>query len=330
MDQRHLGRNGPLTSAIGLGCWGMSGTYGESDDTEALRTVDRALELGITFFDTADVYGNGHNEEFVGRTLRGRRDRVLLATKFGRTFGAAGARGVNGRPEYVREACDGSLKRLGVETIDLYYLHRVDPDVPIEETVGAMAELKALGKIRYLGLSEASASNVRCGAAVHSITALQSEYSLFSRDVEDNGVLAAIRELGITLVPYSPLGRGILTGTVRSNSSFRDQDPRSRNPRFEGENFTKNISVVDHLSALAAEFGITSAQLSLAWLYAQGDDIIPIPGTKRVKYLEENAAATNVHLTAEQLARVAAVAPKGVAAGARSHDPITVPTAVPR
>jgi aryl-alcohol dehydrogenase-like predicted oxidoreductase len=331
MDQRQLGHTGPLTSAIGLGCWGMSGTYGESDDTEALRTVDRALELGITFFDTADVYGNGHNEEFVGRALRGRRDRVLLATKFGRTFGAAGARGVNGRPEYVREACDASLKRLEVETIDLYYLHRVDPNVPIEETVGAMAELKALGKIRYLGLSEASADNVRRGAAVHPIKALQSEYSLFSRDVEDNGVLAAIRDLGITLVPYSPLGRGMLTGTVRSNEGFRAGDPRSHNPRFEGDNFAKNMSVVDHLSALAGEFGITSAQLSLAWLYAQGDDIIPIPGTKRVKYLEENAAATNVHLTAGQLARIAAVAPKGVAAGARSQDPITVPaTAGPR
>jgi aryl-alcohol dehydrogenase-like predicted oxidoreductase len=330
MDQRHLGRNGPLTSAIGLGCWGMSGTYGESDDTEAMRTVDRALELGITFFDTADVYGNGHNEEFVGRALRGRRDRVLVATKFGRTFGTNGSRGTNGRAEYVREACDASLKRLGVETIDLYYLHRVDPSVPIEETVGAMAELKAAGKIRYLGLSEASADNIRRGVAVHPITALQSEYSLFSRDVEDNGVLAAIRDLGITLVPYSPLGRCMLTGTVRSNEGFRDQDPRSRNPRFEGDNFIKNISVVDHLSALAGEFGITSAQLSLAWLYAQGNDIIPIPGTKRVKYLEENAAATNVHLTAEQLARIAAAAPKGVAAGARSHDPITVPTAAPR
>jgi aryl-alcohol dehydrogenase-like predicted oxidoreductase len=193
-----------------------------------------------------------------------------------------------------------------------------------------MAELEALGKIRYLGLSEASAANVRRGATVHPITALQSEYSLFSRDVEDNGVLAVIRELGIALVPYSPLGRGMLTGTVRNNASFRDQDPRSRNPRFEGDNFTKNISVVDHLSALAGEFGMTSAQLALAWLYAQGDDIIPIPGTKRVKYLEENAAATNIHLTAEQLARIAAVAPKGVAAGARSHDPITVPTAAPR
>src|ERR1700723_562335 len=232
MDQRHLGRNGPLTSAIGLGCWGMSGTYGESDETEALRTVDRALELGITFFDTADVYGNGHNEEFVGRALRGRRDRVVLATKFGRTFGTAGARGVDGRPEYVRSACDASLKRLGVETIDLYYQHRVDKNVPIEETVGAMAELKAAGKIRYLGLSEAGAENVRRAAAVHPIAALESEYSLFSRDVEDNGVLPTIRELGIALVPYSPLGRGMLTGTVRTNDNFATSDPRSPNPRF--------------------------------------------------------------------------------------------------
>jgi aryl-alcohol dehydrogenase-like predicted oxidoreductase len=324
MDQRQLGRTGPAVSAMGLGCWSMSGPYGVSDDAEALRTFDRALDLGVTFVDTADVYGNGHNEEFVGRALQGRRDRVVLATKFGRTFGTAGARGVSGRPEYVRSACDASLKRLGIDTIDLYYQHRVDKTVPIEETVGAMAELKAAGKIRHLGLSEAGAENVRRAAAVHPIAALESEYSLFSRDVEDNGVLATIRELGIALVPYSPLGRGMLTGTVRTNDGFAPSDPRARNPRFDGDNFARNMAVVDRLSALAAEFGITSAQLALAWLYAQGADIVPIPGTKRVKYLEENAAATAVHLTPEHLERILAIAPKGVAAGARSSDPITV------
>ena len=305
----------------------MSGPYGVSDDAEALRTFDRALELGITFIDTADVYGNGHNEEFVGRALQGRRDRVIVATKFGRTFGSAGARGVNGRPEYVRSACDASLKRLGIETIDLYYQHRVDKTVPIEETVRAMAELKAAGKIRNLGLSEADAGNVRRAAAVHPIAALESEYSLFSRDVEDNSVLATIRELGIALVPYSPLGRGMLTGTVRTNNGFEPTDPRARNPRFAGDNFTKNMQIVDRLTALAGEIGITSAQLALAWLYAQGDDIVPIPGTKRVKYLEENVAATAVHLNPAQLERIAAIAPKGIAAGARSADPITVQAA---
>ena len=302
----------------------MSGPYGVSDDAEALRTFDRALELGITFIDTADVYGDGHNETFVGQALRGRRDRVLLATKFGRTFHSSGIRGVNGRPDYVRSACDASLTRLGVDTIDLYYQHRVDTTVPIEETIGAMAELRAAGKIRYLGLSEASAENIRRAAAVHPIAALESEYSLFSRDIEENGVFAAIRDLGIALVPYSPLGRGMLTATVRTNDGFRPADPRAHNPRFEGDNFVKNLAVADRLAALAGECGLTGAQLSLAWLYAQGDDIIPIPGTKRVAYLEENAAATDVQLTADQLARIDAIAPRGVAAGARSSDPITI------
>jgi aryl-alcohol dehydrogenase-like predicted oxidoreductase len=305
----------------------MSGPYGVSDDAEALRTFDRALELGITFLDTADVYGDGHNEEFVGRALRGRRDRVIIATKFGRTFGTAGARGVNGRPEYVRSACDASLKRLGIDTIDLYYQHRVDKTVPIEETVGAMAELKAAGKVRNLGLSEADAGNVRRAAAVHPIAALESEYSLFSRDIEDNGVLATIRELGITLVPYSPLGRGMLTGTVRTNDSFEPTDPRARNPRFNDDNFIKNMQIVDRLTALAGDLGMTGAQLALAWVYAQGDDIVPIPGTKRVNYLEENVAAAAVHLNPAQLERIAAIAPKGIAAGARSADPITVQAA---
>jgi aryl-alcohol dehydrogenase-like predicted oxidoreductase len=324
MDRRQLGRGGPQTSAMGLGCWSMSGTYGVSDDAEALRTFDRALDLGITLLDTADSYGAGHNEEFVGRALRGRRESVFLATKFGRTFGADGARGVNGRPEYVRAACDASLKRLGVDVIDLYYQHRVDRSVPIEETVGAMAELKAAGKIRAIGLSEAGAENIRRAASVHPITALESEYSLFSRDIEENGVLSTIRELGITLVPYSPLGRGMLTGTVRSNGGFAPSDPRARNPRFDGDNFAKNLTVVDRLGVLAAELGMTSAQLALAWLYAQGDDIVPIPGTKRVKYLEENVAAASLRLTPANIARIDATIPKGSASGARSSDPITV------
>ena len=302
----------------------MSGPYGVSDDAEALRTFDRALDLGITFIDTADVYGDGHNEMFVGRALRGRRERVFLATKFGRTFGPSGVRGVNGHPDYVHSACDASLKRLGIETIDLYYQHRVDKNVPIEETVGAMAELKAAGKIRYLGLSEANADAIRRASTVHPIAALESEYSLFSRDIEDNGILEAIRALEITLVPYSPLGRGMLTATVRSNDGFAPSDPRAKNPRFEGANFTQNIAVVDQLAALAIELGMTSAQLALAWLYAQGDDIVPIPGTKRVRYLEENAAAAGVQLMPEDLERIAAIAPKGVAAGARSSDPITI------
>jgi len=309
---------------MGLGCWSMSGSYGPSDDDEALRTIDRALELGVVFFDTADVYGEGHNETFVGQALRGRRDRVLLATKFGRTFGAGSARGVNGRPEYVRAACDASLQRLGIETIDLYYQHRPDPNVPVEETVGAMAELKAAGKIRWLGLSEAPPDVVRRAVAVHPIAALESEYSLFSRDVEDNGVLATVRELGIALVPYSPLGRGMLTGTVRSNDGFGKGDPRGHNPRFEGANFARNLAVVDGLGTLARDLGLTAAQLALAWLYAQGDDIIPIPGTKRTRNLEENAAATGVRLSLRDLTRIAAIAPKGVAAGARSNDPITL------
>jgi len=324
MEQRLLGRDGPVTSALGLGCWSMSGSYGASDEGEALRTIDRAFALGITFFDTADVYGQGHNETLVGRAFKGRRDGVLLATKFGRTFGSGGTRGVDGRPEYVRAACEASLKRLGVETIDVYYQHRPDPHVPVEETVGAMAELKAAGKIRYLGLSEAGAALVRRAAAVHPIAALESEYSLFSRDIEDNGVLATIRELGIALVPYSPLGRGMLTGTVRSNAGFAPSDPRSHNPRFAGDNFTRNLAVVDRLSALGAELGVTSAQLALAWLYAQGDDIVPIPGTKHARYLEENAAAAELHLTPAQVARIGEIVPKGVAAGARSQDPITV------
>jgi aryl-alcohol dehydrogenase-like predicted oxidoreductase len=322
MDHLQLGRTGPQISRIGLGCWGMSGTYGPGDDAESIRTLDRALELGITFLDTADTYGEGHNESFVGAALRGRRDKVILATKFGRTRSGS-ERGVDGRPEYVRSACDASLKRLGVDTIDLYYNHRIDKTVPIEETVGAMAELVAAGKVRHLGLSEAKPDNLRRANAVHPIVALQSEYSLFSRDVEDNGVLATARELGITLVPYSPLHRGFLSATVRA-TGFEIKDPRSRNPRFSDENFTKNLAMVDRFAALASEFGLSAAQLALAWIYAQGPDIVPIPGSKRVQHLEENVAALDVKLTPDQLARVEAIVPKGSAAGARSADPITI------
>jgi aryl-alcohol dehydrogenase-like predicted oxidoreductase len=298
----------------------MSGTYGPGDDAESVRTIDRALELGISFLDTADTYGAGHNEEFVGRALRGRRERVVLATKFGRVVAARpGERAFNAKPDYVRSACDASLQRLGVDSIDLYYLHRVDPAVPIEETVGAMAGLVAAGKVRYLGLSEASADQIRRAQGVHPIAALQSEYSLFSRDVEDNGVLATVRELGLTLVPYSPLNRGLLSATVRE-TGFPLQDPRSRNPRFTAENFATNLGIVDRFAALATELGLSPAQLALAWLYAQGDDIVPIPGSKRVAHLEENAAAVDVRLSAEQLARIDAAVPKGSAVGARTAD----------
>jgi aryl-alcohol dehydrogenase-like predicted oxidoreductase len=323
IEQRRLGRNGPMVSAIGLGCWGMSGTYGPGDDAESVATVERAFELGITLFDTADTYGSGHNEEFVGRAIRGFRERIVLATKFGRTHGSSrDQRGVDGRPEYVRSACDASLRRLGVATIDLFYLHRVDLRTPIEETVGAMAELVQAGKVRYLGLSEAKPDEIRRAAAVHPIAALQSEYSLFTRDVEDNGVLATVRELGITLVPYSPLNRGLLTGTVRA-IAFEPSDPRAHNPRFEDENFERNLSLVDRFAALGREFGLSAAQLAIAWLVAQGDDIVPIPGTKRRTYLEENVAAAGVKLTPQQLDRVAALVPKGSVAGARTSDPIT-------
>lgn len=324
MEQRRLGRGGPAVSALGLGCWGMSGTYGPVDDDAALATIERAIEIGQTFLDTADVYGRGENEELVGRAIRGRRDDVFLATKFGRTFGSDPKdRGVNGKPAYVRTSCEGSLRRLGVDVIDLYYLHRVDTTVPIEETFGAMRELVQAGKVRRLGLSEANAAEIRRANTVHPIAALQSEYSLFTRDIEDNGVLAAIRELGIALVPFSPLGRGFLTGTVASND-FTAGDNRLRAPRFQGENFGKNAAIVDRIRPLAAELGVTMAQLALAWVLAQGDDVIPIPGTKRIRYLEENAGALAVRLTPEHIARLETAAPKGTVAGARSADAITV------
>jgi aryl-alcohol dehydrogenase-like predicted oxidoreductase len=321
LNQRKLGSHGPLVSELGLGCMGMSEFYGRGDEAESLRTLDRALELGVTLWDTADAYGRGKNEELLGRSLAGRRDRVFLATKFGlvRTDDSQ-FRGIDGSPDYARACCDASLRRLGVETIDLYYLHRVDAGTPIEETVGAMAGLVAAGKVRYLGLSEASAQTIERAARVHPIAALQSEYSLFTRDIEDNGVLTKIRELGIALVPYSPLGRGFLSGTLRSIDDLAPDDFRRFSPRFKGENFAKNLAVVDRVNALAAEIGVTPSRLALAWVLAQGDEVIPIPGTKRVRFLEDNVGAAGVRLDARQLARIDEVAPRGVAAGDRYAD----------
>ncbi|MEA2563181.1 MAG: hypothetical protein QOH06_4685 [Acidobacteriota bacterium] len=305
-------------SALGLGCMGMSEFYGQGDERESLATIDRALELGVNLLDTADMYGPFTNEELVGRALRGLRDRVVLATKFGvmRDPNQPGIRGINGRPEYVRQACDASLRRLGVETIDLYYLHRVDPEVPIEDTVGAMGGLVREGKVRAIGLSEAAPETLRRANAVHQITALQTEYSLWSRDPED-GVLAACRELGIGFVAYSPLGRGFLTGQFKTPDDFAPDDFRRMSPRFQGENFQKNLELVEAVQALAAEKGCTPAQLALAWLLAQGEDIVPIPGTKHVRRLEENVGALDVHLSPEDLARLEAVFPRGAAAGER-------------
>ncbi len=321
MQRRRLGTNGPSVSALGLGCMGMSEFYGAADDAESIRTIHRALELGVTFFDTADMYGFGANERLVGRALAGRRDQAVLATKFGivRDANDATKRGVSGRPAYVREACDASLRRLGVDHIDLYYQHRVDPATPIEETVGAMHELVQAGKVRYLGLSEASAATVRRAAAVAPIAALQSEYSLFTRDVEDE-ILPALRELGIGLVPYSPFGRGMLTGAIASLDALAPDDFRRNNPRFQGENFARNRAVVEQVGEVAREAELTPSQLALAWVLAQGDDVVPIPGTKRVKYLEENVRAAGVRLTPEQLARLNEIAPKGAAAGDRYPD----------
>ena len=302
MKTRTLGPSGPTVSALGLGCMGMSEFYGGRDEEEALRTIDRALELGVTMFDTADIYGPHTNEELVGRAIAGRRDEVFLATKFGivRDPENPRARGVSGAPEYVRDSLEASLERLGVDHVDLYYQHRVDPQTPIEETVGAMAELVEAGKVRFLGLSEASAETIRRAHAVHPITAVQSEYSLWSRDIEDE-VIPALRELGIGLVPYSPLGRGFLSGAIRSIDDLDEDDYRRHSPRFLGSNFERNLEVVERVEALAREKGVTAGQLALAWVLRRDEHAVPIPGTKRVAYLEENVAAAEVTLTDEEL-----------------------------
>jgi aryl-alcohol dehydrogenase-like predicted oxidoreductase len=316
MQTRTLGQ-GLEVSAMGLGCMGMSEFYGRADEDEAISTIHRALELGITFLDTADMYGPFTNEKLVGRAIADRRDQVVLATKFGNVRGENGERlGIDGSPEYVRRACDASLQRLGTDHIDLYYQHRVDQTVPIEETVGAMAELVQQGKVRHLGLSEAAPATIRRAHAVHPITALQTEYSLWTRDPEDE-ILPTVRELGIGFVPYSPLGRGFLTGRFQRTDDLAEDDFRRGHPRFQGANLERNLELVERVRAIAASKGVTAGQLALAWVLAQGEDVAPIPGTKRVRYLEENAGAVDVHLTAEELGAIEEVAPVGVASGER-------------
>ena len=320
MKTRTLGRNGPTVSALGLGCMGMSAFYGgRGDEGESIAVIHRALERGLNLLDTADMYGPHTNEVLVGKAIADRRDQVFLATKFGIRLDPADphARGVDGRPEYVQAACEGSLKRLGVDHIDLYYQHRVDPQVPIEETVGAMSRLVEQGKVRFLGLSEAAPDTIRRAHATHPITAVQTEYSLWSREPEGNGVLDAVRELGIGFVPYSPLGRGFLTGAIRSLEDFDADDYRRHSPRFQGDNFARNLALVDRVHALAADKGVTAGQLALAWVLAQGDDLVPIPGTKRLRYLEENLDALDVVLTPEELAGIEAAFPLEAVAGDR-------------
>jgi aryl-alcohol dehydrogenase-like predicted oxidoreductase len=318
VETRKLGKQGLVVSEQGLGCMGMSEFYGASDEAESIATLNRALELGINFFDTSDAYGPYKNEELIGKTFRTRRNEVIIATKFAirRDPSNPMVRAIDGRPEYVREACDGSLKRLGIECIDLYYQHRVDPNVPIEDTVGAMAQLVQAGKVRYLGLSEAAPQTIRRAHAVHPISALQTEYSLWSRDPEDE-IFATVRELGIGFVAYSPLGRGFLTGRIRSIDDLAHDDYRRISPRFQGENFSKNLDMVARVTEIAEMKGMTPGQLALAWVLAQGEDIVPIPGTKRRSFLEENAAASQVAMTAEDLQRIDELAPKGIAAGMR-------------
>ncbi len=320
MQKRSLGTQGLVVSDLGLGCMGMSEFYGTADEDESIATIHHAIELGVTFLDTADMYGPFTNERLVGRAIADRRDQVTLATKFGNERAEDGTRlGVNGRPEYVRKACDASLDRLGVEHIDLYYQHRVDPDTPVEETWGAMKELVEAGKVRYLGISEAAPETIRRAQEVHPITALQTEYSLWSRDVEDE-ILPTVRELGIGFVAYSPLGRGFLTGRIKRFEDLPEGDFRRSSPRFQGENFEKNLELVDRVKEIANEKGLAASQLALAWLLHQGDDIVPIPGTKRREYLEENAAAVGISLTDEELRRIDEVAPKGAASGERYSD----------
>lgn len=317
MEKRTLSSQGLEVSALGLGCMGMSDFYGGRDEAESIDTIHRALELGVNFLDTADMYGPFTNEELVGRAIRDRRDQVVVATKFGNVRAPDGRfLRIDGSPEYVRQACNASLRRLGVDHIDLYYQHRVDPDVPIEETVGAMAELVRTGKVRYLGLSEAASSTIRRAHATHPITALQTEYSLWSRDPEDE-ILPTVRELGIGFVAYSPLGRGFLTGRFQTIEDLPADDYRRTSPRFQGDNFQKNLELVQRIEEIARERGVTPSQLALAWLLHQGEDVVPIPGTKRIRYLEENIEAAAIQLSAEELRRIEEVAPRGVAAGMR-------------
>ena len=317
MQTRELGRSGLFVSALGLGCMGMSDFYGDTDEAESIATIHRAIELGVTFLDTADVYGTGRNEELVGKAVKDRRADVVLATKFGNVRAADGTFvGINGKPDYVHSACEASLLRLKVDVIDLYYQHRVDPDTPIEDTVGAMAELVHAGKVRYLGLSEAAPDTIRRARKVHPITALQTEYSLWSREPEGE-LLDTVRELGIGFVAYSPLGRGFLTGKIMSLDDLAEDDWRRSMPRFEQENFHQNMELVERIGTLAAAKEYTPAQLALAWLLAQGEDIVPIPGTKRRRYLEENVGALEVHLTPDELAEIDAILPPGAAAGSR-------------